>query len=212
MSPSTSAGSKLRCRTTCPPPCSPISVVTFRPPMWNSGAAVRLTSPAKFSGPKRAFTLFQKILPCVSIAPLGRPVVPEVYMISATSSASTRSAAASGSTCSVSSSRPVHPGAPDSAPRNCRQQRRSRMPSITVLCASSTTSVCAPASLMMNSSSAPVRRKLSGTKIAPIAVAANSVSRNTGWLWPRKATRSPRLTPCLRSALARWRMRSPKAA
>ena len=29
--------------------------------------------------------LFQMMLPCVSIAPFGRPVVPDVYMISATS-------------------------------------------------------------------------------------------------------------------------------
>ena len=29
--------------------------------------------------------LFQMMLPWVSIAPLGRPVVPDVYMISATS-------------------------------------------------------------------------------------------------------------------------------
>ena len=31
--------------------------------------------------------LFHQKLPCVSIAPFGRPVVPEVYMIMATSSA-----------------------------------------------------------------------------------------------------------------------------
>ena len=44
----------------------------------------------------KKFTLFHAMLPCVSIAPLGRPVVPDVYMISATSSACTGTAAGSG--------------------------------------------------------------------------------------------------------------------
>ena len=41
-------------------------------------------------------TLFHQKLPCVSIAPFGRPVVPEVYMIIATSSSPTRTGSVGG--------------------------------------------------------------------------------------------------------------------
>src|SRR5438132_13620476 len=60
---------------------------------------------------------------------------------------------------------------------------------------SSYTSGCRPESRMMKASSGPVRRKLSGTKIAPSLAAPKRVKRNRGWLRPRKPTRSPGLTP-----------------
>ncbi len=51
------------------------------PPEWNKGKLARLT----ISGPTEKnsvrLTAFQKTMPWVMIAPLGRPVVPEVYMI-----------------------------------------------------------------------------------------------------------------------------------
>ena len=37
-------GSKAGIKTICPPFCNVTSVVTFSPPMWNSGAATSETS------------------------------------------------------------------------------------------------------------------------------------------------------------------------
>ena len=61
------------------------SGVTLSPPMWNSGATTSEISWEVPSSASVALMLFQMMLPWVSIAPLGRPVVPDVYMISATS-------------------------------------------------------------------------------------------------------------------------------
>ncbi len=61
------------------------SVVTFSPPMWNSGAAVSVMSSGFEDSAKAALTLFHSRLPWVSMAPFGRPVVPEVYMMTAVS-------------------------------------------------------------------------------------------------------------------------------
>ena len=91
-------GSKLRCSTISPPFCQVMSVVTLRPPMWKSGrdhqGHVVLAHVEKCS----ALVLFHQRLAWVSMAPLGRPVVPDVYMMTATSSASTGSASVSGGT------------------------------------------------------------------------------------------------------------------
>ena len=64
--------------------------------MWNSGATTRETSSSLTSSMCSALVLFHQRLAWVSMAPLGRPVVPDVYMITATSSASTGSASVSG--------------------------------------------------------------------------------------------------------------------
>ena len=86
---SAATGSKLRWRTISPPFCSVSSVVTLSPPMWNSGANTSVTSSSRMSSVLAALALFHQKLACVSIAPFGRPVVPEVYMMTATASAST---------------------------------------------------------------------------------------------------------------------------
>jgi len=52
-------------------------------------------------------------------------------------------------------------------------------------CSGAYTSRGAPQSSIMYVSSLAVSRQFSGTKIAPIAVAANSVSYRQGWLAPR---------------------------
>ena len=57
--------------------------------MWKSGAQTSVRSSSARANACIALTLFQKMFPCVSIAPLGMPVVPEVYMSSATSSSRT---------------------------------------------------------------------------------------------------------------------------
>ena len=55
--------------------------------------------------------LFHQILPCVSIAPFGRPVVPLVYMMTATSSSVTVTPDRIGSFAPISSSVEGHPSA-----------------------------------------------------------------------------------------------------
>ena len=79
-----------------PPFCQVTRVVMFKPPMWNSGAMTSEMSSRWTSTVCSMLVLFHQMLPCVSIAPLGRPVVPLVYMMMATSSASTGSPCGSG--------------------------------------------------------------------------------------------------------------------
>ena len=54
--------------------------------MWKIGANTSSVSSEQTSTVYISPTWFHQKLPCVSIAPLGRPVVPEVYMTTATSS------------------------------------------------------------------------------------------------------------------------------
>ena len=63
----------------------------FSPAVWNNGAETRARSSAITSWSTRTLTAFHVRLPWVSIAPLGRPVVPEVYMMMQVSSAATGS-------------------------------------------------------------------------------------------------------------------------
>ncbi len=50
--------------------------------MWNSGAAAIVTSVEAMPGPAESMLIaFHSMLSWVSTAPFGRPVVPEVYMI-----------------------------------------------------------------------------------------------------------------------------------
>ena len=96
MSASARPGSKARCRMMSPPFWNVTSVVTLRPPMWKIGAGVSVTSFCSTSKACSALMLFHQKLPCVSMAPFGRPVVPEVYMIIATSSSPTSTRGAGG--------------------------------------------------------------------------------------------------------------------
>ena len=102
--------SKLRSKTTSIPLARDSSVVTLRPPMWNKGAQVKVVV-VMVSSPKHTLILFQNTLPWVNIAPLGSPVVPEVYMIKAISSAPTCSLATIGSAPTISGSSASHPSA-----------------------------------------------------------------------------------------------------
>ena len=143
------AGSKARCSTTCPPFCQQLKGVTLRPPIWNSGAITRLTSFSDTSAPSAPLMLAHQKLPWVSMAPLGRPVVPDVYMITATSSSAVSTRSASGAASPTNSVIGCQLVAGPSADRKRRQHNRSRTLSITGRCGLSTTSVCTPASLMM---------------------------------------------------------------
>jgi HD domain len=83
--------------TTVPPAYRIGSVNSPKAPMWNSGATVSVMSSRCSPLPAVSMlTAFHSLLPCVSIAPLGCPVVPDVYMITATSWSYTGSRTATG--------------------------------------------------------------------------------------------------------------------
>jgi hypothetical protein len=74
------------------------------PAMWNSGTLMRPTDDSSNSREVRiAVNACMSRFRCVSIAPFGAPVVPDVYMISATSRSSTSTSGA-GSPVATSSS------------------------------------------------------------------------------------------------------------
>jgi hypothetical protein len=97
MTRSVSAGSNRRTITAQPPRSSAGFTVPLSPPMWNSGASASVRSTGVKSRPSAWLTAFHVMLPWVSTAPLGRPVVPEVYMIRQGSSRVTGSSRGSGS-------------------------------------------------------------------------------------------------------------------
>ena len=101
---SVSAGSNRRTTTAHPPPSRAGLTVPLRPPMWNSGARARVRSACAKSIPMDWLTAFHVMLPWVSTAPLGRPVVPDVYMIRHGSSRPTGSSRGSASAAASSSS------------------------------------------------------------------------------------------------------------
>ena len=130
----------------------------------------------------RAASAFESTLRCVSIAPLGSPVVPEVNTISARSSPS-RSAAGSG----------VRPLARSgSFSMSC-----SGMPSVSArsrVCADTIAAVARVRSTILRAKSG---RELtsSGTSTAPRRRAARRPIPYSGRLTPQTMTRSPRAIP-----------------
>ena len=185
-----------------PPMYSSGRVCTPRPPMWNIGATVTVRSRLAEPAPRaEALIAFHRRLSWVSIAPLGRPVVPDVYMRQAH--------VASGH---VDAERPRlaarehlfevrlavgglaadhHSGAhPDALagkrgageqrtgdPTTRRRRRRNRPTG--------------------RSPRAAASLKLMGTKTAPSLAVANIVSRKAALLTSKAATRSPCRTPSL---------------
>jgi hypothetical protein len=104
MTSSVPAASNPRTTTAHPPRSRVGFTVPLSPPMWNSGASARVRSSAVKSIPRPWLTAFQVMLPWVSTAPLGRPVVPEVYMTRQGSSRATGSSRWSSSAAASSSS------------------------------------------------------------------------------------------------------------
>ena len=68
--------------------------------MWNIGSAHSITSAGVVCATERHVRCMNRRLPCVSITPLGRPVVPDVYISAATSGYAT-----SGHACSATGTR-----------------------------------------------------------------------------------------------------------
>ncbi|CAM5700248.1 hypothetical protein SHIRM173S_07926 [Streptomyces hirsutus] len=136
------------------------------------------SSPAR-SVSTRTLTLFQVMLAWVRTAPLGRPVVPEVYMIMQGSSGVTRQFQGGGG----GSGQEVLVGGAQGD-----QARRVRLPGRLAgrpPCGSAWIRILVPESVRLYASSGAVSRVLRGTKTAPRAPVANRVSRNVGWLGPR---------------------------
>jgi hypothetical protein len=66
------------------PPTRIVGITDPMPPMWNRGVATKLTSSSPPSWKARMMLrAWAWRLRCDKTAPLGRPVVPDVYMISA---------------------------------------------------------------------------------------------------------------------------------
>src|SRR5438309_1923064 len=194
MSSSTRPGSNICSTMTVAPFHSEGIGVTLSPPMWKSGATASVRSSDNPSKASDALMLFHRMFPCDSIAPFGWPVVPDVYMIQATESSGTGKSRSVSRWSWMRSSKDREPSS--AVLQMSRRTGRSfRMASMIDAKFSSYTSVCRPESRMMKASSGPVRRKLSGTKMAPSFAAPKSVKRKRGWLSPRKPTRSPGFTP-----------------
>jgi hypothetical protein len=153
-----------------------------------------LTSPGPIGVIAAHPSSWARMLRWVSMAPLGWPVVPEVYSTRQGSSGAA-SAASSGSAVAMNSS-------------HCPVGMVRPAKSISSL-VSSTTGRQSPRMLVIWPGAS---RRLSITVAAPSEDAANVSSIVARWLVSSTATRSPRPTPASRSAPAALRIRSRQAA
>ena len=179
----------------------------LKPNVWKNGFTTRYLSP----GPSRAHSAHARATPrdrsCEVIAPLLRPVVPEVNMMSLTSPGRTvaarRRASASEPACRNASH--------SSGTRTTRPSRSSspgpaaarRLPSrSTPRKSPATNSARAPLRPITSSASGPVNRVLTGTSVAPAPSVPSAVSSHSGPFGAHIATRSPSPTPASISAPA----------
>ena len=132
----------------------------------------------------------------MSTAPLGRPVVPDVYMIRAGESSGTSTAASA--SCSSSST----------AENSSTPMSSTSWSTCSTACApvsapsSSTKSTLAPEFSRMYAISPAASRKFTGTPMAPSRFVASNASMYSGRLPISIATRSPAATPRAASAAA----------
>ena len=128
---------------------------------------------------------------CGTSAPFGSPVVPEVYMIAASScaSAGTGSVAGELATCRTSprssTSRHVR------TLGVCAASARTCAPRSNPACTATVTAAAGRASANARSSSKRRSRALSGTATAPARHTANSATASAGTFGARTATGSP---------------------
>ena len=78
ISRSARSGSNWRSRTTVAPFHHASSACTFHPPTWNCGSTCSTTSSCEIPVVRSKPRFVQKQFACVSSAPFGLPVVPEV--------------------------------------------------------------------------------------------------------------------------------------
>ena len=152
-----------------------------RPPEWNIGTAVKISSAAVRPNAVITLSALNVMFSCVKVAPFGRPVVPEVNRIR---TGAARSGPGSARTRSAPLTRPAGSAAPANATTRSRPsspalaRATSRKPS------SATTSRGRVAARKTRSSAAGIR-VLSGTKMAPVRAQAKSSSRSSGQFGPR---------------------------
>ena len=103
-------------RITEVPPTKKYGRMPLRPPMWNSGRPDSHTSSAPVMLISTIMlAVFMNRLKWESIAPLGRPVVPDVYMMKARSCSATSMCGASDEAAAVTPSYGSAPGPASSA-------------------------------------------------------------------------------------------------
>jgi hypothetical protein len=186
-------------------------VVMLSPATWNSGAIDSVTSVDSTSMSMRTLTYWVMSEPCVCVAPFGRPVVPEVYMIIAASSAPISSSISSVLAPAMlasyprttpeltSTGSPARTGGVPAAPApssgrfstgrssTCNQvSTDSRWP-IARTCSwwsVPKTTARAPELARMYSTSGAARRALMMTQMAPSCAVAKNVSSSVWWLKP----------------------------
>lgn len=163
--------------------------------MWNIGATARVVSPRRVSRRASTLTVFHHRFPWVRTTPLGRPVLPEVYISTAMSS----SASASGSIgpapsrrttvdsrCRQGAGSPVTGAAGSvSTSRRRRTGISGATASTSARYSSSAIRVCAPESLRTWAASEAASRELTGTNTAPRQAAAKNASSRVALLRPR---------------------------
>jgi hypothetical protein len=170
-------------------PCTAPSVTSTHPAVWNSGSGLTHTSPGpacKISAQNRALLVIPR---CRKTAPFGKPVVPEVYWICASSSGCT------------SGRRSVADPEPTKLSQSASEITSRRLESWPRTCAS----VCQVNAAIAGASTIPAARDwpntyptsrprsagLTVTRVRPAKATPNSISSHSGELAAHTATRSP---------------------
>jgi len=159
---STAVASKDRSSTSRPPTCSVGSPGRSRPPTWYSGPQTSTVSSAVSPSSTISARSFQATLPCVMRTPLGREVVPEVYIsrCSVSGAGSGTGGAGRPPPAATTRSNASHPAAATSPSSTRRRSRGSRgaSSSTRVRNSSSVTRTAASACSRMNCHSSAASR------------------------------------------------------
>src|SRR5215207_7792563 len=200
-----SAGTTSR-TTIVTPPTAMHCNAQLKPLTWNNGIATIATlstSKPNVGTPARVCAISER---WVSIAPFGKPVVPDVYICRKQSPTSPRAAtgaadaaASQGSYSSAAPPTTITFSTVSSSPRTGSSSGSSSAP---------TNSTRALASLTIHATSAEASRWLTGTVTVPARTPATATSRHAALFLSRTATRSSRRRPSPIRAFAACRMRA----
>ena len=204
---STASGENCGTRTAAPPhniaPCRP----TPRPCTWKSGSASTSRSAAVQRHAMRTASLLASTLPCVSIAPLGVPVVPDVYTSNARSDGVDASRVrasrvrASGGPTGSSTAGEVTITSPPAAARTHSPRAGS-----------STTAARGSLSRAMCATSRSRYAPFTGTTTRPSRSAATCATTRSTEVCALMRTRSPACSPACAKRAATSRVRSSRSA
>ena len=211
-----SPASNTACGTSAAPLTRQARMPALKPNVWKNGLTTRYRSPGLSCAQSAQARATPRDRSCEVIAPLLRPVVPEVNMMSLTSPGRTvaarRRASASEPACRNASH--------SSGTRTTRPSRSSspgpaaarRLPSrSTPRKAPATNSARARLRPITSSASGPVNRVLTGTSAAPALSVPRAVSTQSHPFGAHSATRSPGPTPASISAPVTAVTRSPSS-